>query len=271
MLPDGTPSPPSTGELVASVGGFRSTAYFLYADGRLISVPEAGKWFVRHLTPEGVERVRSEFLATGLFDNPDQPITEVQSRGEVSFCLCVREGGRLLAADPRESGFEARWLGSYLQTLGTSLPSHEWTDKTMQTFVPSRIAVCVEMYVNTSGAPPVPLHTVIDGTVQVPPDLSILLPLFPQRAAELLGREPLGGVGVLREAATCFEMTLEEARTLADAFLDPSGGGVHEYWGIVMRVNSQFDAMQPDMNTGNGAYISFQTLLPDGSIPHTGG
>ena len=53
-------------------------AWYLYADGRLIWIvdypPSPDFSFVeQRLTPEGVERVRSEFLSTGLFDPPSRP------------------------------------------------------------------------------------------------------------------------------------------------------------------------------------------------------
>ena len=47
-----------------------------------------------------------------------------------------------------------------------------------------------------------------------------------------------------------FETTLDEARTLADVFLSPTGGGTHQYSGIVIR-NPEFDAIQPDASKGS--------------------
>ena len=62
-------------------------------------------------------------------------------------------------------------------------------------------------------------------------------------------------------------MTLEEARTLEDAFLDPFGGGSHQYWGIVIGFNPQLDAIQPLPTEGLVAFITFDALLPDGGGP----
>jgi hypothetical protein len=251
LLPEGAPSGPHTGELVASAAVFDSGAYYLYADGRLIgwNVTQPG-WFEQRLTPEGVERVRSEFLRTGLFD-PGQPATEVQSASQVTLCVCVRDGDRLLARSGRRDAnvqAAAARLLTYFNLLTSSLPPNEWADQQSKPYVASRNAVCLQMYVHQ---------------VEEPPDLAVLLPLFPARAAELLsGRETIDHPE--REHARCFEMTLEEARAVADDFFAPSGGGLHEYWGIVIRINRQFDAMQPGANEGNAAYVSFRALLPDG-------
>jgi hypothetical protein len=96
--------------------------------------------------------------------------------------------------------------------------------------------------------------------VPVPLDLSIAVPALPARGAELLGsRAPIGGRP--NPQFTCFEVTLDEARTLADEFLGPAGGGSHLYSGIVIS-NPQLDAIQPDTPEGIVAYIRFNTLLP---------
>jgi hypothetical protein len=66
-----------------------------------------------------------------------------------------------------------------------------------------------------------------------------------------------------REGIRCFELTLDEARTLADAFLAPPGGGSREYSGIVLRLGYQPDPAQPGATREEGAYIWFDQLLPD--------
>jgi hypothetical protein len=65
-------------------------------------------------------------------------------------------------------------------------------------------------------------------------------------------------------------MTLDEARTLADALLSPSDGGAHEYWGILLRFAQPPDPTQPDATQPDFAYVMFQQVLPDGlwtSVP----
>jgi hypothetical protein len=261
LLPEGAPSTPHIGELVASIPAYDRGSYYLYTDGRLIwwsdGAGERGGWVEQRLTPEGVERVRFRFVASGLFD-PAQPPSDVPcGRGVFTgdFQMCVRgDDGRLLSAPA--STPEASSLFADLQTLKSSLPKSEWADPLIRPYVASRIAVCLQLIVYKP-----------DKAVHVPPDVSILLPLLPAPAAELLdSREaiapPIAGTP---EGATCFEMTLEEARTLEGEFLSPSGGGSHQYWGIVIKINQQFDAIDPpDATEGNVAYFNFRALLPDG-------
>ena len=225
-------------------------------------------WVEQRLTPEGVERVRSRFLSSGLFDSA-QPLSDV-----VSGCgfvhACVRDGDHWLGVQVDVGGPaasqappEAVRLFDDLRMLDSTLPATEWADQQIKPYVPARTAVCLQVFVAKDGT-----------AVQVPTDLSILLPLFPARAAELLdGRDAMGRIPSIEEyGGSCFEMTLDEARTLADEFLAPSGGGSHEYWGIVVNINDQFDASQPPATgsrhravtrEGNFAHISFKQLLPD--------
>ena len=247
LLPDGPPSTPHAGELVASVAQIHNGGFHLFADGRLIGILDdrGPQWLEQRLTPEGVERVRSEILASGLFDPARLP-------REVSFCeilqMCVRDGGRLLAQDEFRSGPpwppapEAARLLDYYRNLGSSLPPTAWADQEVKPFVPSRVGVCLRMFVDK---------------VKMPVDLSVLLPRFPVPAAALLGARVVNDdiADNVAAGATCVEMSLEEARTLADELLAPSGGGTHAYWGIVFK----FDQGRL------GAYVGFHELLPDGA------
>jgi hypothetical protein len=144
---------------------------------------------------------------------------------------------------------------SYLRTLATSLPKAEWEDPTIRSYVASRFNVRVATYANNP-----------DRVIPVPPpDLSLLLGTFPARAAQILGgREALGpSEGVVRgpEDPMCFEVTLDEARTLADEFLTLSVGGSHQYSGIVLS-NPELSAIQTAASQGIVVYINFQALLP---------
>jgi hypothetical protein len=262
LLPESAPSVAGTSELVASVQTYNGASYYLYADGRLLwsspqelepSVAPQPVWpdgyVEQRLTAEGVERVRSQFLASGLFDSA-QPPSECKE-----LAVCVRaDDGRLLST-VRSQSAEADQLLAYLKTLDSSLPDAEWADKEIKPYVAPEFAVCLQVFVANNKI------------VQVPPDLSVLLPLFPTRAAELLGREPTA-THPHHQGGTCFEMTLAEARTLENEFLSPSVGGLHEYYGIVIGITDAFDAIEPaapgGKPEGNAAYISFDPLFPDG-------
>ena len=149
LPPEGAvPSSPQAGELVATVARIHDSAWYLYADGRLISTG-GGDWIERHLTPEGVEQVRSQFLSSGLFD-PDQAFSEVPPAHVAPFwCACVRDGGRLLSAAPLpENQFEAlessRAVGrliDYFKQLVSSASSDSWVDSQGKEFVASKVRV----------------------------------------------------------------------------------------------------------------------------------
>ena len=81
---------------------------------------------------------------------------------------------------PGSSWSLAQRLVTYLKTLDSSLLESEWADKEIKPYVASRIAVCVQTFVPDSDPD-------TDAVVQVPPDLSVLVPLFPAPAAELFG------------------------------------------------------------------------------------
>jgi hypothetical protein len=187
--------------------------------------------------------VRSEFLAAARFDVIAPP-------GDTAGCIggaCVRGSDGRLVTVGASMAEAARFL-SYLGTLDGSLPETEWAARRIKTYVPARMAVCFQTYANNPNR-----------VVPVPLDLTILVPALPARAAELLGRRtPIGGNPSSDPA--CFEVTLDEARALADEFLGPAGGS-HRYSGVVLS-NPRFNAIQPETTEGVVAYIRFNTLLP---------
>ncbi len=211
LPPEGAvPSTPQTGELVATVARIHDSAWYLYADGRLISTGgDVVRWIERRLTPAGVERVRLEFLSSGLFD-PDQPFTEVPpSRLAPFWCTCVRDGGRLLSAAPLpENQFEAlepsraiARLIEYLKQLVSSAPSDSWVDPQGKEFVASKFAFCISR--NIAG----------ETTQGALPDPSNALALLPERAAALLVGRQVTTVSEVLGDAICYEVTTEEARS----------------------------------------------------------
>lgn len=274
LLPEGEPSSPPTSELVASITLFHGGAYRLYADGRLLWYDETRglgpfAWREQRLTPDGIEQVRSRFLSSGLFD-PARPSIDDWTCSDGAFRACVRAGDRWLVeeTDPELQGPlpygdprpEAAALFSDLGALDSTLDAPYWADQSVSTHVPARIAMCLRMYFD--GAP-------------APLDLPVLLSRLPTRAATLLtsrepGANPNATVALMRGGPSladtgCYEMTTEEARTLADALLAPSGGGSHEYWGIVLRFGRHPDPTRPGERRREDAYVHFEEILPDGS------
>ena len=255
LLPEGRPSTPEIGELVASVAsvdfsGVAGAAYYLYADGRLIRTPdpavEGSGFFEQRLAREGIDAVRERFFSSALFS--------YQSPGNISDCmdgLCVRSdaGGLVVAEGGAVTTTQGARLFSYLLTLAESLPESFWVAPELRPYIPARIAVCLQTFAN-----------VPDRAIPVPLDLSIVVPTFPARAAELVGRRaPIGTLP--NPDPACFEMTLDEARTLADEFLSPAGGGTHQSSGIVIS-NRQLAAIQTEASEGIVAFVRFNPLLP---------
>jgi hypothetical protein len=265
-VPDGVPSTTTASELVASITLFHRGAYRLYADGRLLWADEMRHapfgWAEQRLSPEGVERVRSRFLSSGLFAATQPGSDDPTCQGW--FQVCVRDGDRWLVeeTDPAPPGPlpygdprpEAVQLFHFLGTLESTLPPTDWSDQQVRSYVPARIATCFRMYVKK---------------VEVPLDLAVLMARIPAGASELLaGRET--SAELLKNSAgppigqgRCVEWSLEEARAFADALLGP-GGGAHEYWGIVVRFGRRPDPARPGATRREAAYVFFGDRLPEG-------
>ena len=148
--PGATSSTPANGELVASMwehegapGSFGNGWLYLYADGRLIWARldrTSGGWLEQRLTAEGVEVIRSEIIATGLFD-PDQSPPEPNDglpREINGGHIQVRNGDQLVFVNRVVPELQER-----LAELWLWLPDAAWADKEMRPYVPPRHAVCV--------------------------------------------------------------------------------------------------------------------------------
>jgi len=164
LPPDGAPaSDPETGELVvgfygriASIG-MEAHSMWLYADGRLIwkrnldGVTAGGRAafgdveptravIEQHLTPEGVELVRSEVMAAAVIPSPVPTTAHPYAAGPGVLWggLTVRVGDQTLRAG---------WWDSRLPTMladpGSWLPGTAWADRRLGGYVPTRYAVCL--------------------------------------------------------------------------------------------------------------------------------
>ena len=178
MPPAGAvPSSPETGELVAAVTKIDEGAWFLYADGRLISIDNtrlesglgraAPHTCSRRTAPLSVSQQR-------MFDVSSQP-NDLPS-GETPFSEPrVRAGGRLLVGRPGtealssyglagaapagdvellqrfpQPGGDSMWdpggakcqLITYLRGLALSLPTNEWVIQAFTPYVPAKYAAC---------------------------------------------------------------------------------------------------------------------------------
>ena len=167
LPPEGaTPSAPARGELVVvflfghTAGDPGRFGLHLYADGRVIwqrlTSERDGGLVEQRLTPEGVELVRSEVLATDLFERDDVHL--VNAYGLYFGEIQVRDGDRLLrvfwgdvgpdptpeepATPEQVSALEA--LDARLEDLTSWLPASAWEDPEPKPFVASRFSVCLE-------------------------------------------------------------------------------------------------------------------------------
>ncbi len=171
--PEGaTPSTPEVGELVLGIG-FGHTAgdagrfsLHMYADGRVIwqrlgdgpggSNASSTGLIEQRLTPEGVELVLAEALATGLFDH-DREL--VGADGLHYGGIEVRDGDRVVHLAWGDVGFDAgdepmattptpeqvralERLDARLEDLTSWLPASAWADPEFRAYVPSRYSVC---------------------------------------------------------------------------------------------------------------------------------
>lgn len=258
LPPEGaTPSIPARGELVFSFvfghsgGDPGRFGVYVYEDGRVIrerlgDVPGGVDYpdqltglIEQRLTPEGVELLRSEVLATGLVDH-DVNLTGLYGlrSGGITFVdgnrtVEVTWGGVGLDAEelvaPTEEQADAlKRLDVRLGDLASWLPASAWADPEPKPFVPSRYSVCYETLQEGAG-----LEATLDSLPQAAADL--LRPL--DRTHERI--RPMAPFGESLDA-WCSTVTTEQALALTQ-ILDgagvPSNGG--DVFGIVYRTSDR--------------------------------
>jgi hypothetical protein len=216
--PGATPSAPETGELVASMwehegapGSFGNGWLYLYADGRLLweqlgPANPTGGWLERRLTPEGVQLIQYEIIATGLFD-PDQlppAANDGFPRGVNGGSVQVRNGDQLVYVNRVLPDLFERLAG-----LWSWLPTGAWEEIEAKPYVPSRYAVCLHHNGNTAPA------DAPDGLALLPVSARNLLANASRlQVADLAAVDP-GLMGLQGLNEYCYDVTTEEARTLA--------------------------------------------------------
>ena len=265
LPPEGaTPSTPENGELVVelrsgTIPGGSHDQVWVYADGRVISrvydhtlEPYSGL-VEQHLTPEGVEFLRSSVLHTGLFEH------DLDLASEDPMCcldISVRDGDRLVSLRlgpryalsdhqaPIATPEQALMLHSLegLLSFPSTWPAYVWTDEQITPYVPSSYSFCSRF------AEP-----------------SRVLALLPEEAGDLLGdaylqTEESGG----SQQPDCTRMTTEEVRAFAEILIAEWGPG-HEQ--IVPGFSLENRVQVP----GSDIPIAINPLLPHGAWPWLGG
>jgi hypothetical protein len=276
LPPEGaTPSAPEQGELVLSLRG-RSTTIdaglfraWVFADGRLIwdeedDLPYGANdrttgLLEQHLTPEGVELLRSELVSTGLFE---QDLALLSRRGVVLGMAEVRDGDRVVRVDwsnPDLYPVDRDFLPDDRATLATAeqasalerldallthpaswLPERAWEVSDVRAYVPSSFAVC---------------SSAEDGRIQP----SRVLEVLPAPAQDLLRANRT-------EDPSCSEVTTDEARSLV-RILDVAGvdRDQRESW---IRLSYAFEPSVPLIPgpIENRVHIFFEPYLPHGEF-----
>jgi len=262
--PGATPSTPEHGKLVLYLeGGGPFTAVWVYADGRLIwgdmgNLPagptEGATGFVeQHLTPAGVEFLRTQVISTGLFEDdlallrgPGDPgfltIRVRNSDRLVWLTWAVQENYRVPKDAPSATPEQASALEGISSLLAdpTSWPASAWEDQDVETFVPSRYQVWLRLFPDQGPGPSLPV-----GAREVA--------LLPTPATDLLR---LGTKG----DQAFYELTTDEARALAQALIE---GGLEPMAMPMGEAVVRFELEDP-YEPGNSLYVFFGPVLPHG-------
>lgn len=263
---EAAPSTPRGGELVLEFG-FGHTwgdpgrfSVTVYADGRMIS-ERVGDYsrtdehrdstglLERRLTPEGVELVVAEVVATGLVD---RDLHLSGGHGLYDGMIDLRTGDRRVnvtwgggpfaylegePATPEQAAALVR-LDERLEDPVSWLPASAWERAEARPFVPWGYSVCY------GGAPGV------EGLSQV-------LALLPPRAADVLrSRDRRRNARSPARVYWCSDFTNEEARMLSRIFDDAGLRGHEDVFGLA------YGAVGREAGTGE-FLLTFTPLFPD--------
>ncbi|MDH5280799.1 MAG: hypothetical protein OEW52_06565 [Thermoleophilia bacterium] len=253
-----TPSTPEKGELVLSfmfghtLGDPGRFQVRVYADGRMIwqrvgdysrtdEYRDSTGWLEQRLTPEGVELVKREMIATGLVNGDNLHL--LGGEGLYFGELDLRDGDRRVhviwgdISDPH-SDDEARAmptpeqasalvrLDERLEDPASWLPANAWEDPEIKAYVPSTYDVCLE------GIKGLGLSRVL---ASLPPQAENLL-----RAQENTPWTYTNLAGT--HVAWCSQLTNDEARAL-ERVLEAAGLGLRptkDVFGHVVPTKSVF-------------------------------
>ena len=235
LAPEGVPpSSPGSGELVVSFfyghtpnGDPGRYHLDVYADGRLLRMKlgeeyaggdtTATGWIEQRLSPEGVELIRSEVLATGLLIRDAHFLSmplfgsiEVRDGDRIVHITwgdIGTEGGPLVTSTPEQRD-ALRALDTRLEDLSW-LPASAWEDPTYRPYVPSRYSLCILTEPDTG------LDRALGSLPRAVQE--ILRPL--DRIHEV---SDVGGLHGDGGESWCSTVTAEEARSIA-GILDAAG------------------------------------------------
>jgi hypothetical protein len=211
-----SPSEPAVGETVLYLRG--NVAVAVYADGRVIWPIGDGDpgYLQRRLTPEGVERLRSRAMSTGLFeqdegltlDHVDAP--GLREHGLVRGSMDVRRGDRSVVVVWGNDRSAIRNAYRDLERISAATPEQEAQLSDLVAFFrdPTAWTLPRRMYVQPETTPFVPsrIGVVYDAGR---PDWSTL----PSPAREIVSSR----LGSLTSPASCQVISADQARKIARA------------------------------------------------------
>lgn len=267
-----TPSVPEGGELVLRLEGTGRgplNMLWVYGDGRMIwhrfgDFPEDASeasigLHEQRLTPEGVEFLRSEIIATELFESDlalarddNAPFLEIEVRNGdrlVRATWAWRGTWQIGPAAPSATSKQARTLTALkaLLTDPSSWPASAWEDRAIKAYVPSRYSVCFRGIPNA-----------------IEPDH--VLGLLPIAAENLLRAGDWTHEASVPANENCSRVTTDDARALVQVLADAGIGRDLQSMGQVWlgyRLDDQGAS-------GNVVWISFAPVLPHGEATWLG-
>jgi len=211
-----SPSEPAVGETVLYLRG--NVAVAVYADGRVIWPIGDGDpgYLQRRLTPEGVERLRSRAMSTGLFEQ-DEGLTlnhvdapGLREHGLVRGSMDVRRGDRSVVVVWGNDRSAIRNAYRDLERISAATPEQEAQLSDLVAFFrdPTAWTLPRRMYVQPETTPFVPsrIGVVYDAGR---PDWSTL----PSPAREIVSSR----LGSLTSPASCQVISADQARKIARA------------------------------------------------------
>ena len=288
-----TPSTPEDGELVlhwmvrsVTIGGLQSRAW-VYADGRIVwsrhdgPLPEGANestsgYLEQRLTPDGVELLRSQLVASGLFDRSRKLFVPVEyARLSTWGGVEVHDGDepvrlewmdrRVTPPDWGESGAAATpeqlsallAIDPLLAIEPSVLPATAWADRSIRAYVPSHYAACLSAWTPKAD--------------RTPTDESSLLSLLPSRAEDLLRAKSrtmsLNEQGDFVSDSFCSKLTTDEASELAETLSGHLGPGLTK-WGLTYRLA---EPVIEDLAEDFAPSLSIEPYLPHGQTQGLGG
>ena len=271
LPPEGAaPSSPATGHLVLQVIT-RTKPVWVYADGRMISfqrgaavIPEAANdefsgFLEQHLTPEGVELLRSYLVDNAIPITPTSPDRHPGATGPL-----VRVGNQISTVTVRGCGGFVGWCPR-ISFPETWLPASAWTDRQYRAYVPSEFEICYGGSVVPDGLGPGDLATLPPEVYLQPAPAELVRAALPAGASALL--PPVGTQDGSSENR-CAVVGTADARII-DGALTAAGVQHHEGSELYL-IHYTFGIPPSDGQSAViEAHLGFQPVLPHGATACT--